>query len=412
MLESSDYAVCNKSRQIGVSHSTAGLLNIWGAFRGETTTIISVGEREAIEVLDKVKLHSDVLVKHLGSNMARRTGRDSATDVGFASGGRVLALPSTGGRSFTGNVYLDEFAYYLDRKKAWDAAMAVTLLGFKARISSTPNGVDNEFHSVCTDAEFGKNFAQYQITIHDAIACGYPVDLKKCWTIAHQDERLFGQLFECSFLDGLLQYIPTAMVDACAVDDLYTWQGEYYGGLDIGRSNDLTVLIVVRKGPDGVRRVQWTGKCKRTNSQALDDLVDYAFRRFDLTKLGVDATGLGIFPADQMQQKYGEWAVEPVTFTLQSKETLATGLYDALANRTANIPEKTGTLPEDDFAPGEAEALHREICSIKREVTAAGNVRYDTPRSAQGHGDRAWAFALALHVSADHDNRRFETPGA
>jgi len=37
------------------------------------------------------------------------------------------------------------------------------------------------------------------------------------------------------------------------------------------------------------------------------------------------------------------------------------------------------------------------LCSIRREVTDAGNVRYDAPHTPEGHADKAWALALALY---------------
>src|SRR5688572_14093420 len=151
--------------------------------------------------------------------MARRPrggrGKNNETEISFASGGRIIALPSTGGRSFTGNVYLDEFAYYERPKDVWDAAMAVTMLGFRSRISSTPNGTGNEFHELCTNPLVNKGWAPHEIPIDAAIADGYPVDLDDCMTIAKGDQRIFDQLFKLSFLDNQLQYLPSDLIAGC-----------------------------------------------------------------------------------------------------------------------------------------------------------------------------------------------------
>ena len=124
LLETAPHAICNKARQIGLSHTSSAVADLWGVFHGELTTVISIGERESAEVLDKAKKHAQVL-QRLGSTMAR-TVAENATEIRFESGGRVLALPSTGGRSFTGNVFLDEYAYQEHAAKVWDAAAAVT----------------------------------------------------------------------------------------------------------------------------------------------------------------------------------------------------------------------------------------------------------------------------------------------
>ncbi len=402
ILDRSRRAFVNKSRQIGISHSTAGLLNLWGAFHGETTTIISVGEREAAEVLDKCKKHRDVLVR-LGSQMAKRGGRDNATEITFASGGRVVSLPSTGGRGFTGNAYLDEFAYYEHPEKVWDAALAVTTLGFRARISSTPNGVGNLFHQLVSMPEVNRGWQGYDIPMQTAIADGYPVSLEDCWSIAKGDPRIFDQLFNCKFLDGELQYIPTDLVNACSFDNLGTGEGDYFAGLDIGKTADKTVLTVVRL-TGGQRVVQYIETHRRTDSDGLEKMVADAFKAFGIKRMAVDATGMGSFPAERMRKRHGYWKIEPFVFTQKSKEDLATALYTAFAERSVMLPKTDAALPKKPAAlpgwlPKAADQLREDICAIRREITTAGNVRYDAPHTDKGHADSAWSLALALHAA-------------
>lgn len=404
MLDASDMALCNKSRQIGLSHSTSGVGVLWGAFRGELTTIISIGDRESVEVLDKARKHARVL-ERLGSRMARITGKDNDNEVAFASGGRILALPSSGGRGFAGNVFLDEYAYQPHASKVWDAAAAVTMLGWKLRVASTPNGVGNEFHDLVTLAgKPNSGWSRYEIPIQRAIADGYPIDMGKCWTIAKNDPRLFSQLFECSFLDNVLQYIPSEAIESCLVDDLSTVpEGQHYAGLDIGRENDLTVLIVLRL-VRGVRHLVHVESTKRTDSDSLEAMVDRSFEKYKLRRLCLDSTGLGTFPADRIKKKHSERVdvahrrprVEPITFTPQTKDTLATRMYAALTGQNVLLPRTDAALPGIQL--GTAKRLQKDVAAIQRIVTSSGGVKYDAPRTAEGHADHAWALALALHA--------------
>ncbi len=238
LFEPSRYAICNKARQIGLSHTSGALGVLWGAFHGETTTILSKGERESREVLDKARLHAQVL-QGLGSRMSLLK-RDSAEEIKFASGGRVLALPSSGGRGFTGNLVLDEFAYHeTDDNKVWDASLAITMLGGRARVISTPNGVSNKFAEVwrhSADKDFG--WKRHEVTILDAIAQGYPVDLDACWKLAAGNKILFSQLFECQFVDADSRFLFHQVgPNENRYDALPTWFEQICIGLDFASSS-------------------------------------------------------------------------------------------------------------------------------------------------------------------------------
>lgn len=392
LLEPAAYAICNKARQIGLSHTGSAIGVLWGAFHGELTTIISVGDRESAEVLDKARKHASILTR-LGSRMAQTGKRDNATELSFASGGRIIALPSTGGRSFTGNVFLDEYAYQQHAAKVWDAAGAVTMLGdFRLRVISTPNGVGNEFHELWGKAaapSFG--WKRHEIPIEDATAQRYPVDLKKCWTLAKGDPRIFDQLFHCKFLDNELQYIPGEFISRATVDRI-DQDGDVFAGLDIGETRDRTVLVLLRK--NGARKsIFHVESHKRTDDALLDALVGKAFGFHRAKRLCADATGLGSMPATRFSQRYGS-KFEPVDFTLTTKEEMATGLYSALAEEELKIPRQLPVSGED-----EAALLREDMAAIRRVVSEAGNVKYTAPRTDAGHADRAWSAMLALRAA-------------
>lgn len=402
ILDWSDIALLNKARQIGASHSYAAAAILW-ALLGETTTIISIGERESIEVLEKAATHADIL-RRLGSNLLQLS-RNNKQNIRFISGGRIFALPASAGRSFTGNVILDEFAYHENADKVWDGASAITSLGFKLRVMSTPDGVGNMWYQIFTDPSRNQGYKLHQVTVEEAIQRGLPgVELEKCRQRARNDPRVFDQQYNCKFLGTELQYVPTEAVRACSTDDLYNFEGEYYAGLDIGKSVDRTVLIVVRKSETGVRTVVRIVSCKRTDGDQLTMMVAEAFKKFRIKRLCVDATGIGAFPAERMQKRHGRHRVELLTFTSKSKEELATTLYDAFTEDTVKIP----LTDRDMFPVGTAAQLREDVCAIRREITKSNNVRYDAPRSDKGHADSAWALAMALHACGKHDRRRHE----
>lgn len=392
ILDWGRFSLLNKARQIGASHTYAGAAVLWGMF-GDTTTVVSVGEREAVEVLDKVGKHSEALAR-LGSEWAAPRGKPTATTVRLRSGGRIIALPSTsGGRSFSGNVLLDEFAYHQHPEKVWDGAGGTTTHGFKLRVMTTPNGVGNLWHQLWSDPAAHAGYRLHEVTIDQAIADGLRVDIADCWKRARGDPRVFDQLFRCKFLDNNLQYIPSEfLVDAVADYDPTELEGETYGGLDIGEERDRTTLVIVKKSDRfRLRHVESHGT---TDDELIDRLVKKAFVTYGCRRLAGDATGLGIFPAKRLKRTWKQH-FEPVVFTNQVKEELATGLYDVMSERDLVLCRSYRPDPD---AEDEAALLRDDIRSVRRIVTAAGNVRYDAPRTRKGHADRAWGLMLAIHA--------------
>lgn len=410
ILDWNRYSLLNKARQIGASHAYAACAVLWALF-GQTTTIVSVGLTEATEVLEKCAIHADLL-RRLGSNFAQLTRKNEKL-LRFQTNGRIIALPSTsGGRSFSGNVLLDEFAYHDNPETVWDGAAGTIMRGYKLRVMSTPNGVGNMWYTLFSSPEKHKGYTLHEVTLEQALKQGLSgpgVSLEECWKAAHNDPRVFDQLYNCKFLGTELQYIPNEAVRECSTDDLYTFEGDYYAGLDIGKSVDRTVLIVLRKSESGVRTVVRIVTCKRTDGDQLAMMVGDAFKDFGrgngrLRRLVVDATGIGAFPAERMQKRHGRTRVELINFSNKSKEGLATCLYDAFTEDTIKIP----LSDQGKFPHGSAAQLREDVCSIRREITKSNNVRYDAPRSEKGHADSAWALAMAIHASGGHDRRRHE----
>lgn len=394
------FALLTKARQIGGSHSYAAAAMIW-AMLAETTTVVSKSRADASEVIDKSKKHAAVLAS-LGSEWAAPV-RGNVYGVHVASGGRVIALAAeSAGRGYSGNVILDEFGYYEQPDKVWDGAAGAVLHGYRMRVLSTPNGVGNRWHQLVTDPKRHAGYRLHATTLAQAIAQGLRVDMAECWKMALGDPRLFAQLFECQFLDGDAQYIPSELVEGALEDDTYCYEGEAFGGLDIGRTADRTVLYILKVDPDGISWEQDMVECKRTSQDDIDGMVAKAFADHNLRRLCVDATGIGAFPAEALQKRHGKFRVEPVVFTQQLKEDLATTVYQRLTEKRVKIRRSNERLRSDLFA-------------LRRIITSAGNVRYDAPHTAEGHADSAWAFALALHATVQPGKRKHEvvaTPNA
>jgi phage FluMu gp28-like protein len=102
-----------------------------------------------------------------------------------------------------------------------------------------------------------------------------------------------------------------------------------------------------------------------------------------LKRACIDSTGLGMQLAEEAKEQFG-YKVEAVTFTGPVKEELAFPLRAAFEDRRI----RTSGEP----------ALIADLRGIKKETTAAGNIRF-VGESADSHCDRFWAMALRQHAA-------------
>jgi phage FluMu gp28-like protein len=389
LFEMRKLAAVVKCRQIGGSHTLGGAFPIWRGMLAEDTVLVSIRDDEAIDLLDQAEMHAKVLAE-LGSEWAAVKLR-KARSLRLASGAEIRSTTSTAaGRGFTGNVVLDEFAYMQDQAKTWDAALAATMQGYGCRIISTPNGAGDIWHSVCT--ELGepnptdeKKWKIYLTTVHQAIESGMKINLDECWEMARHDPRLFKQLFEGGFLDGNFQYIPSDLLRRQTTDAPADPYAQAWAGLDIGETRDRTCLVIVR-GEKGRMQVSHCETHGKTDDELIRHLISKAFEVHGVSRLCIDKTGMGTFPAQKAVREHGP-KVEPVLFGSAQKEAMAGRLYQSLADGVLWLPKSDKDLTDD-------------IMSIRRTVTEHGTVRFDAPRTAKGHADRAWALMLAVQASS------------
>jgi phage FluMu gp28-like protein len=390
LFETARFAAWIKSRQIGFSHSVAG----WAVLRallGELTTIVSIGEREAGEVIEKAAKHARAL-QQLGSRWA--TIEAKSGEIRFpVSGGRILALPATSGaRGYSGNVVLDEYAYTgTNAAKIWDAASAAVMHGYSLRVASTPNGAAGPFYELITNSKQNEGWTIWKTTIDEAIADGMTVDLEECWKMARHDPRTFDQLFRCSFLNSDEQYLQPHIVEPCIQPEgdvganHWSLRGRlvYYGGIDVGLVNDNTAIVTVAQ--DVASNRVWIvdcRTCKRTLWNVQQALIEATCEHYGWKRCFVDRTGLGAVPVQLLKAKLGHHRIRGVPFTPANKSELASGLYQAIADGVLSVPNDR--------------LLISDLYALKRVVMPGGGVKLDADHDANGHADRAWATALAL----------------
>lgn len=362
--------------------------------RAERWVILSRGERQAREVIEEgIKRHAAAYqlgVQSLESDFVGAEGTYKQLEVVLPGGSRITALPANPdtARGFSANCFLDEFAFHADSKKIWGALFPViSKPGLKLRVVSTPNGKGNKFYELMT----GKDEAWYRQTvdIHQAVADGLPRDIALLKS-ALNDPDIWAQEFELEWLDEASAWLSYDLINGCEHDlagDASQYQGgPCFVGVDIAAVRDLFVIVVLELVGD----VLWVRELiavRRIKFAEQDELLDAVMKRYKVSRLWMDQTGMGMKPVEDAQRWYGANRVHGVMFTPAAKQDLAIKGKEAFEDRKIRIPMGDQALRSD---------LHK----LKRETTPTGATRFVAERDAGGHADRAWGMFLGIAAAA------------
>lgn len=384
-------------RQAGKSFATSleAVLDCWE--RRTKWVFLSAGERQSRELMATAQMHARAVNLAIDSIETEFRAEDDTVykhlEMVFPNGSRIIGLPAnpSTARGHSANILLDEFAFHKDSRAIWRALFPTVTRGYKIRIVSTPQGKQNKFYELWSG---NPRYSKHKLTIFDAVRQGLelkdedgapstPEELRE----ALGDEEAWEQEYLCEFLDeatAFLTYelIAEAEVQTLGLDEAPTG-GPIYAGVDVGRKRDLTVFWALEQVGD----VYWSRRILELARRPFSEQRDAVFseiRRLNPRRVCFDATGLGMQLAEEAQQAFGTHRVEAVTFSRAVKEDMATTIRRRFEDRQIRIPVDR--------------RIREDLHSVKRVVTSAGNVRFDAERTEDGHADRFWALALALHA--------------
>jgi len=400
MDDNSRFKMAMWSRQSGksfalsleaVDDSYAQPHNLW--------VLLSAGERQSKELMAKCAMHArayGMVAEVLTDSFRAADNEYKLLEIKLANGSRIVGLPANPdtARGWSANILLDEFAIHKDSRAIWASMFPTLTRGYKLRIASTPKGRQNKFYELWTG---NPRYSKHKLTIYDAVAQGLvlrdengrpcaPEDLRE----ALGDEEAWQQEYLCEFVDEATAYLTYEMIAECEDVKIDLTEppvyegGPVYAGVDVGRKRDLTVFWVC----EDVGGVLWTREVTVMERAPFSSQREVMFGRIadiEPRRVCFDASGLGMQLAEEAGERFGSVA-EGVTFTGPAKEDLAVTVKRRFEDKRIRIP----------VDPKIREDLH----SVKRHVTAAGNVRFDAERTEDGHADRFWALALAAHAAS------------
>ncbi|MDR3143891.1 MAG: hypothetical protein LBT64_00100 [Puniceicoccales bacterium] len=414
--------ILEKARQIGMTLATAYAV-VRRHIAGENECCTWVASRDELQAklfVDDCRKISKILVpacKFFADGAVSEEMQESLSSLKFSDGTRINSLSSSVDAQVgkRGTRILDEFALHGDQKRLYAISLPGITWGGRLEILSTHRGSDNFFNGlICEVRDSGnpKKFSHHRVTLQDALEQGFLHKLKAKLSECDErtqmseaeyfdfvknacpDEESFLQEYMCVPTDDRSAFVASEMIAACEycqneaerweLNDFSTKTGDCFLGIDIGRQHDLTVFWLLER----CANVLLTRKVvcmQNVPFSAQEAELQKFFALKNLRRVCIDQTGIGRQFSERAGENFRHCSVEGVTFTNIAKECLAYGLRLAFEERQVRIPS-------DDF-------IRADLRAIRRETTFAGNVRFAGDRGKNGHADRFWALALAVHAA-------------
>lgn len=417
--DTSRLKLMEKSRQIGLSWCTAYGLVRRKARAGQTLDAW-VSSRDTLQARlfkEDCARFAELLqigASDLGVRVVDETERATAHVLCLANGPRIHCMSSNPNAQAgkRGDRVLDEFALHRNPRELWAIAYPGITWGGNLEVISTHRGSHNFFYQLVAEVrEQGnpKGISLHRVTLHDALEQGFLHKLKQKLPVDDPrqdmdeaeylslvragcaDEESFQQEYMCQPADDLSAFLSYDLIAACEYPAHESWETDLarcphpvHVGVDVGRDHDLTVIWALETvgGVHFTRRlVELHGETFEAQEHALDQILILPC----VQRCCIDATGIGRQFAERARARHGRYRVEEIHFTAAVKEQLAYPLRAACEARALRLPAR----PE----------IRSDLRAIRKETTAAGNLRFTADRGRNGHADRFWALALALHAA-------------
>lgn len=414
-----------KARQIGLSWSTADAC-VERTAPADARFDQWVSSRDEIQArlfLEDCKKFASILnaaAKDLGLVLIDEEKKISAYVLQFANGKRIHSMSSNPDAQAgkRGGRVLDEFALHPDPRRLYSIAYPGITWGGQLEIISTHRGSANFFNELVEEIKHKgnpKGFSRHRVTLQDALDQGFLYKLQSVLAKDNPiqemdeagyfdfirsgcaDEETFLQEYMCIPADDQGAFLTYDQIAHCEYAMTEAWEmtvdgyfegrklGDLYVGVDIGRNHDLTVIWVLERinGRFFTRKViELKGVPFSGQEAELYAVMDLPMVR----RCCIDSTGLGMQLAERATDKYS-YRAEGVRFSGTVKEALAYPLRSCFEDLSVKIPNRN--------------EIRADLRAIKKTTTAAGNIRFDADKGKNGHADRFWALALAIHAAGN-----------
>lgn len=405
----------NKSRQIGATMFFAREGAVDAVNTGRNQIFLSASKSQAfqfrqyiVDMFHGIDMDLKGEVIHFPHNDARLY---------------FLGTNSKTAQSYHGNLYLDEYFWinkFLELRKV--ASGMASQRRWRQTYFSTPSSITHEAYKFWTGLLFNKGRSKDQrisidishnalkngflcadgqwrqiVTIEDAERLGFDLfDLNQL-KLEYSPEE-FANLFLCQFIDDSASVFPLSSLQPCMVDSWEIWDdykpfalrplGErtVWIGYDPSNTGDSAGCVVVSPPmvEGGKFRViekhQWNGMDFAAQADAIKKMTE----RYNVTYIGIDATGLGVGVYQLVKQFFP--AAVGFTYSPEFKQRLVLKMQDIIRKQRLEFDAGWTDLAQSFMA------IRKILTPSQRQIT------YVADRNEEiSHADIAWATMHAVY---------------
>ena len=401
LSDKSKRIVIRWSRQAGKTTCIA-LRAIWFAMvhPKTLTLIVAPGLRQSMIVSDRIENFLSCLPKEdseRGFDQKHLIQKLQRTSIRFKNGSRIIALPNSPQllRGYTADqVIADEANFFKDDQLIFYSVLYPMLSTTDGTLiaSSTPWNKDSVFFKMWESKEFSKHIATYE----DSVKAG----LQKQSFFDEQRDVLpferFQREYMAEFVEDIDAWLTQSLIVSCIDSQLQLYdfldmpKGEFYVGVDFGKEQDFSVVLVLEKSGSTLRVVHVHRFPLKTEYASVIGYIKSLQDRWPSVRaVYPDITGVGGYIVEDMIRS-GIQGVTGVTFTVQSKEEMATILREKMRGAEVRIPYVPANRLEDVD-------LTAELNIEKYKLMKTGHIQFSHPEG--GHDDVFWSTALAVYAS-------------
>lgn len=404
-----------KSRQIGAT---------WYFAREALIDALETGRNQIFLSASKAQAH---VFKQYIKSFANTCDLELTGDPIVLANDATLYFLGTNARtaqSYHGNFYFDEFFWTYGFNELNKVASGMAMhKKWRKTYFSTPSTTAHEAYSFWTGERFNrgkpKDKRLHIDVSHDSLKSGRFCE-DKMWrqivTILDAEHggcdlfdvdelrfeysaEEFANLLMCQFIDDGASIFPLALLQPCMVDSWVAWDGDFkpfhskplgnkpvWLGYDPAESGDSAGLIVIAppQVAGGKFRVLERVQFKGMDFKAQANMIQQTTKRYNVTYIGLDTTGMGTGVAQLVRQFFPQ--LTTFSYSPEVKTQLVLKAMDVI--RSGRLEYDAGWID-----------LTQSLMSIKKTLTASQRqMTFTASRSEEtGHADLAWALMHALH---------------